>query len=174
MTEQIIYPIPNSIPNVADARIQVSAIRNPILRGMAGAYNESRGKFISTGVCAHSKGSHSDHSKGGGGGGCYLTTACLRALGKPQDSLEFRAMKVLTKEHILKSMQGKRDYVRYGRQAPNIVKAIEARPDASEIWGRVYEKLGEVADLVFSDRREEGYQSYKTLVSELSSKTLAS
>ncbi len=105
---------------------------------------------------------------------CFITTACLRALGKPQDSLEFRAMKVLTKEHILKSMQGKRDYVKYGKQAPRIVQAIEARPDSREIWGRVYGKLGEISDLVFSDRREEGYQAYKNLVSELGSKTLAS
>ena len=130
-----------------------------------------------TGKSVHQGDGETDHytrEEADMGSCCFITTACLRALGKPQDSLEFRAMKVLTKEHILKSMQGKRDYVRYGRQAPKIVQAIEARPDANEIWRGVYKTLGEVADFVLSGRREEGYQSYKQLVSELGSKTLVS
>jgi len=115
-------------------------------------------------------------SNGGGSGGssggdscCYVTTACLDAMGLPRDSLEMKAMKILTKEHILKSFQGKRDYILYGRKAPRIVSEIESRSDSKEIWGRVYEKLKDITRTVFGGELERGYQSYKSLVNELDS-----
>lgn len=98
---------------------------------------------------------------------CYITTACLKSLRMPEDSLEFKAMKTLTKEYILKSRQGKRDYVSYGRKSPAIVKRIEARTDAREIWTGVYEKLKGVAKLVLNKNYEGGYQSYRSLVIDL-------
>lgn len=101
---------------------------------------------------------------------CYITTACLRSLGMPEDSLEFKAMKILTREHILKSRQGKRDYISYGRKLPMIVKKIEARIDAKEIWENVYERLKDITKLVSDRNYEEGYQSYRGLVTELSEK----
>ena len=98
---------------------------------------------------------------------CFITTACLRALNLPEDSLEFKAMKVLTKEHILKSMQGKRDYITYNRIAPAIVGRIESRDDSKKIWSKVYESLSSVAQLVFQERYAEGHSEYKRLVKEL-------
>ena len=103
----------------------------------------------------------------GGSYKCHLTTACLKALNLPEDSLEFKAMKILTKEHILKSRQGKRDYILYNRNSPRIVNEIETRNDSQEIWRKVYEKLRNVARLVFNGNYEKGYQSYKSLVNEL-------
>ena len=96
---------------------------------------------------------------------CYITTACLRALNLPEeDSLEFKAMKVLTKDHILKSRQGKRDYISYNRKSPRIVAEINSRKDAQEVWSGVYEKLRTVTQLVFDGKHEEGYHAYKSLV----------
>lgn len=109
----------------------------------------------------------SDDSSSSDDSCCYITTACLKSLGMPEDCLEFKAMKILTKEHILKSRQGKRDYVSYGRKSPAIVKRIEARTDAREIWTGVYEKLKDVAKLVFDKNYEGGYQSYRSLVIDL-------
>jgi len=115
---------------------------------------------------SHSKGSHNKHSKGGGGG-CYVTTACLDALGLPKDSLELGAMKVLTRDHILKSFSGKRDYIAYGRKGPAIVQAIESREDSLGIWGRIYETLKDVTASVLSGNYERGHQSYKELILDL-------
>ncbi len=106
---------------------------------------------------------------------CYITTACLDAMNIPQgESLELKAMKIMTKEHILKSMQGKRDYVRYNRKAPRIVSEIEARSDSKQIWGGIYERLQDMARFVFIGKYEEGYQSYKSLVNELDTQLLQS
>ncbi|MBU3913383.1 MAG: hypothetical protein KKE50_04800 [Nanoarchaeota archaeon] len=111
-------------------------------------------------------GEGSGGSSGGDSGGscCYVTTACLDALGLPRDSLEMRAMKTLTREHILKSFSGKRDYVLYGRKGPLIVQAIGAREDSQGIWKRIYEKLQDVTSSVLSSNYERGHQLYKELI----------
>lgn len=101
------------------------------------------------------------------GMGCFITTSCLRALNLPKNSLEFKAMKVLTREYILKSFHGKRDYVKYIKKAPQIVESIRAREDSQKIWEEVYSKLGHIADLVSNKKYREGYQSYRSLVMNL-------
>lgn len=106
-------------------------------------------------------------SEGGSSSCCFITTACLEALALPKNSLEFIAMKTLTKEHILKSRQGRRDYIRYNRVSPEIVNRINARADSLEIWKAVYERLRETALLVLDSRMEEGYRTYKQLVEQL-------
>ncbi|MDP2924881.1 MAG: hypothetical protein Q8N99_00755 [Nanoarchaeota archaeon] len=112
-----------------------------------------------------SSGSSGGGSSGGGGDSCcYVTTACLDAIGLPRDSLEFRAMKILTKEHILKSFSGKRDYVLYQKKGPAIVQAIESREDAQNIWRSVYEKLRNVAASILSKNYGKGHQQYKELI----------
>lgn len=145
-------------------RIDGSKIENPIVKQMIEKYNEYSQQGILCGERGmHSKGSHSNHSKGGGGG-CYITTACLDALSLPKDSLEMIAMKVLTKEHILKSFQGKKDYITYGRKAPVIVQAIESRDDSQDIWKRVYGALKNITSAVLSSDYERAHQQYKDLV----------
>ena len=106
-------------------------------------------------------------------GGCFITTSCLKALNLPEDSLEFKAMEVLTKEHILKSLHGKRDYIRYLKKAPQIVESIEARSDSQKIWEDVYSKLRDITNLVSNKKYGEGYDSYKSLVMNLDAKVLS-
>lgn len=114
------------------------------------------------------RGEKLDENKGSSSSGrscCYLTTACLDAMGIPQEeSQELEAIKLVTKEHIMKSRQGKRDYILYRRKAPRIVSGIEARSDSKEIWGRVYERLRDITRTISDGDLERGYQSYKSLV----------
>ena len=95
---------------------------------------------------------------------CYITSACLDDLGLPRTSREMAAMKTMTKNHVLKSFRGKRDYITYGRIAPRVVQAIRSRRDSQRVWENVYGTLGEVANLVGSGKYEEGHQRYKSLV----------
>ena len=108
-----------------------------------------------------------EYGSGSSGACCFITTACLRALNLPEDSLELRAMKTLTKEHILASRRGKRDYILYGRIAPQVVETIESRNDSREIWKSVYGRLQGITQLVSDGAYEEGYRSYKSLVRDL-------
>jgi len=95
---------------------------------------------------------------------CYITSACLDELGLSRTAPEMQAMKVLTKEHILKSFSGIKDYVRYGKRAPQVVQAIRAKENAKEIWEQVYTSLRKVASSVNSGDLKEGYAKYKDLV----------
>ena len=95
---------------------------------------------------------------------CYITSACLDDLGLPRTSREMTAMKTLTRNHVLKSFRGKRDYITYGRIAPKVVQAIRSRADCRRVWENVYGTLGEVANLVGLGKYEEGHQQYKSLV----------
>ncbi|MEK6953269.1 MAG: hypothetical protein AABX29_09740 [Nanoarchaeota archaeon] len=99
---------------------------------------------------------------------CYLVTACLDNLGIAREtSLELAAMKQVTKEHILASRQGKRDYLLYQRKGPEIVSKIEARSDSKEIFGRVYDRLKDISRTIFNGELDKGYQDYRGLVLEL-------
>jgi len=147
--------------------IDCEDIENPLVRKIVERYNELVKQGISCGTMNdYNKGNHTKHSKGGSGG-CYVTTSCLDALDLPKDSLEMKAIKVLTIDHILKSLKGKKDYVLYGRRAPRIVEAIESRSDSQNIWRRVYGKLKEITESVLSEDYEKGYRDYKELVSGL-------
>jgi hypothetical protein len=100
---------------------------------------------------------------------CYITSACLDAMHLPRDSLEMKAMKLLTREHILKTFAGKRDYVAYGRKAPAIVSAIRSREDSQRIWERVYETLRNITATITSGDYQQGHAQYKDLVLRLES-----
>jgi len=96
--------------------------------------------------------------------GCYITTACLDAMNLPRNSLEMRAMKILTRKHILRSFSGRRDFLLYGRKAPVVVQAIEARSDAREIWNGVYERLKSVTENTVSGNYKTAHEEYRDLV----------
>jgi len=142
-----------------------SELKNPLLKQIAELYNKySSGDlaFQTSGCGMHSKGSHHNHSKGGGG--CYVTTACLDALGLPRDSLEMKAIKVLTRDHVLKSFSGKRDYVSYQTKGPAIVQAIASQENPQGIWDGIYQRLGDVTASVLSNDYEKGHNQYKELI----------
>ena len=75
-----------------------------------------------------------------------------------------RAMKELTKEHILKSFGGRRDYLLYGKKGPAVVKAIEARSDARSVWEGVYERLKNITSSILSKDYGLAHQKYRDLV----------
>ena len=83
------------------------------------------------------------------------------------DGLEMKAMKTLTKNHILTTFSGKRDYVEYQRRGPVIASAIQSREDSDSIWRDVYENLKKVTAKVLSGDYTGGHESYKGLMLSL-------
>lgn len=95
---------------------------------------------------------------------CYITSACLDDLKIPRTCPEMKAMKILTKDYVLQSFSGRKDYIKYGRIAPKIVTAIRASTDYMEAWRKVYETLKKVSDTTMKGRYRESHQQYKSLV----------
>jgi len=87
----------------------------------------------------------------------------LDDLGIARDAPEMLAMTTMTRDHIRKSFWRIRDYARYSKRAPEIVRAIRARVDSRQIWQEVYQRLGRVAQLVSASKNEEAYKTYKDL-----------
>lgn len=112
--------------------------------------------------------SSSDSSSGSSGSCCYLVSACLDNLGIPQEtSSELTAIESVTRNHILPSLRGKRDYILYRRIAPALVKKIGLRNDTRQVWKGIYKRLQNIAQTISAGKLEQGYQDYRLLVLEL-------
>jgi len=70
-----------------------------VAEGAGDTYRESD-RNAERELCSSSDGSSGGCSSEGCNSGCYITTACLDAMGFPRDSLEMRAMKTLTRKPI--------------------------------------------------------------------------
>ena len=98
---------------------------------------------------------------------CYVTTACLDAMSLPRDSQIMAAMKTLTRDYILKSFKGKKDYLQYRKRGPVIVQAIKSREDSHVIWNNVYKRLEEVTSNILSGDYAGSHKQYRSLMLEL-------
>ncbi|MEI6850279.1 MAG: hypothetical protein WCK29_04540 [archaeon] len=95
---------------------------------------------------------------------CYIVSACLDNLNLPRSSLEMKAMKKLTREFILKSFSGKRDYITYGKIGPAIVRSIQSTSDSQATWQQVYGMLQGIARKVEEGKYQESHDQFKSLV----------
>lgn len=108
-------------------------------------------------------GGSSSGSSGSSGDSCYLTTACVRAKGLADDCPELTEMRRFRDTYVLQRKDGREDVATYYRLAPQVVRRINSRPDAEEIWKKVYENM--VLPCLEHIRRgenEQAYRMYKT------------
>lgn len=98
----------------------------------------------------------------GGGEGCYLTTACVRARGLADDCRELNTLRRFRDGYLRSRADGEAEIAAYYEIAPKIVKAVNARPDADSIWDRVYaEMIAPCLALIGEGKQEETYRLYK-------------
>lgn len=64
-------------------------------------------------------------------GSCFVTTACVRLRGLPDNCRELRALRKLRDHHMLMTATGRSNVNSYYRLAPRIVAAIEQSPNPS-------------------------------------------
>jgi len=116
--------------------------------------------------------SNLDKTNGGGSGsgstGCYLTSACIKAAGLPDDCEELTTLRWF-RDHYMKNVPGGvEDIQEYYRIAPGIVSAINKRKDADSIWTRIYHDLiMRCVTMIKEEDYEDTYQLYKTYTCQL-------
>ena len=81
------------------------------------------------------------NSSGSGSSGCFLTSACIRAKGLPDDCEELETLRNFRDTYMRGRSDGDADIREYYRIAPGIVSAINLQQDADSIWRRIYEEL---------------------------------
>jgi hypothetical protein len=112
--------------------------------------------------------------KSGGGGGCYLTTACVRARGLPDNCAELDALRRFRDEILLPTVFGRKAVMEYYELAPAIVKAVEKREDALAVWDTVYCEVTQAVSLIRSGNYGHAFELYQRLTRHLEAEYLRS
>lgn len=93
---------------------------------------------------------------------CYITTACVRAGGLPDDCRELNTMRSFRDRYLRRRVRGYEDIETYYAIAPKIVAGISARSDADKIWAQVYRELiVPCVALIDQGQTESVYHRYK-------------
>lgn len=106
--------------------------------------------------------------KGGGSGGCYITTAVCSSMNLPDDCHELQTIRHFRDNWLLFQNDGIKIISRYYETAPKIVESINKLTSASEIYLEIwkgylepfYQKINEVSN-------DEALQIYLKMVNNL-------
>ncbi len=174
MSGQIECYAPSLIPS-GMIRLQIEPIRNPILRNLAMLHNIGIGNTsLQNTRSAYNKGSHTKtiHTKGGNGGGCFLTTACVNARGLQDDCLELETLRAFRERVLMPSAGGRAMIKEYEHIAPLIVESIDSSEMPRSIWDGVYSDVQKAASLVIAGSYNQAFEHYKGMTSKLKAKYL--
>lgn len=95
-------------------------------------------------------------------GGCYLTSACVEAMGLPDDCLELTTLRDFRDNWLAHQPGGKEEIKRYYEVAPAIVAAIHTKENAKEIFNEIYNKLVlPCVALIQEGKKEEAWKLYR-------------
>ena len=111
-------------------------------------------------------------SESSGSSGCYLTTACVRVMGLPDDCLELNILRNFRDNYLMSQPLGKKAVKEYYKIAPGIVQCIDKRKDAQSIWQDTYKDIGHAVSLILSKDFEGAFKYYKQMTSKLQDKCL--
>lgn len=73
--------------------------------------------------------------------GCYLTSACTRSRGLPDDCYELQRLRWFRDNFLANQPGGEADIQEYYRIAPQIVAAIDRAEQPDKRWNAIYEEL---------------------------------
>ena len=98
--------------------------------------------------------------------GCFITSATLKTLNKPDDCYELQTFRHF-RDSWLKTNHPE-DIIRYYLTAPKIVNAIDNMEDSKEIYESVWHTyLKKCLTLIENEENESAYCEYKSMVKEL-------
>lgn len=99
---------------------------------------------------------------------CYITTAVCRSLDKGDDCYELTTLREYRDGYLLRSEGGREIVEEYYDIAPTIVKRIDRKADAAQIYREIWEEyLSPCIRLIEEERPEECRELYVTMVRRL-------
>jgi len=108
--------------------------------------------------------SHYEGRETSGGGGCFLTSACCRYKGLPDDCAELTALRAFRDGYLMQSEEGKQLVEEYYRIAPAIVEEIDKRTDKDAIYERIYSAIRNIMAVVEQGEKDEAVRLYRSMV----------
>lgn len=76
-----------------------------------------------------------------GGAGCVVTTACLKALGKPDDCHELQAFRAMRDRYLRTQPDGQSRIDDYYQTASEVIAILDSTADSQGEWASVYRDL---------------------------------
>ena len=117
-------------------------------------------------------GNTTGYSKDDSGGGCYLTTACVKFHNLSDDCDELTTLRNYRDNYMLKTENGKQDLAEYYEKAPKIVCAIEKLPvdTQTSIYEYIYSVIEKCVSFIKNGQNEQAYRKYEDMVNVLSNR----
>jgi hypothetical protein len=144
-----------------------------------GSSNDSRSNSGSSGWfdCGDSSSGSEDSgsgSSGSTGSGCFLSTACIAAIGLPDNCVELCTLRRFRDEYVAAIAGGHSEITHYYKLAPKIVAAIDQRSDSLDLYGKIYDFIvSPCVRLIADGLLDEAFKLYKVQTQRLSAFTLS-
>ena len=101
---------------------------------------------------------------------CFLTSACIRARGLPDDCEELTVLRSYRDTYLRNRAGGEEAIRKYYEIAPGIVARINRRSDAGSIWNSVYEDtIIPCVAMIKENRMEDAFELYSSCALRLES-----
>ncbi len=114
-----------------------------------------------------------DNSGSSSSGGCFITTATLTSIGKPDNCNELKVFRNFRDNWLAKQSDGQKLISEYYTIAPQIVKAINLQDDFNKIYNNLWKDSIEPCFKLIKDSSfEEAKKIYCKVVEELNKKFL--
>lgn len=98
---------------------------------------------------------------------CYITSATVSSMNLPDNCDELNTLRWFRDHVMMCSDQGRREISNYYQTAPQIVTAINQRPDANQIYQEIfYRHITPSVSAIINGRHHDAYAIYKSMVSE--------
>lgn len=102
------------------------------------------------------------------GNHCFISSACVRARGLPDDCLELQILRGFRDTYLKGLSEGRRIIGEYYTVAPSIVAAIDRRSDRQDVYSRLFTDLVEpTVGLIRDGKKREAFDLYQRVVREL-------
>ncbi len=105
---------------------------------------------------------------------CFLTSACVDHMGKPDDCEELTALRGFRDGYMKKTEEGRALVEEYYRIAPEIVKEINASPKRDEYYEYIASVIEKCVALIGQERYGETLEEYQAMVLKLKDALLKS
>ncbi|NOS87133.1 MAG: hypothetical protein HOP34_01100 [Methylococcaceae bacterium] len=114
--------------------------------------------------------SSSGGSSSGSSGGCYLTTACMKARGLGDNCDELQILRKFRDNFLLTTENGREAVKTYYKLAPSIVNRISDMEDSQMVWESIYKDIDAAIKLIYDGKYNEAFQLYEEMTMELEAK----
>lgn len=99
--------------------------------------------------------------------GCFITTACMVAMGLPDDCDELNSLRAFRDGYVAGLPFGPALIQDYYELAPGLVAQIESRPDAAKVLSQLYQEISQAVQFIKTGQPEAALNCYMANVARI-------